>query len=373
MSVNLINGTIPFTELFERLMTLAKIDSFNNEDYAKGLTNDAYTRALPSIGDWLCIMKESVVTTSASYSNGTVAITAGATFLVGIGSLWTSDMTYDNGWRIKFDGQDNIYEFTYVTPTTANINPPLSGSTSLAAGTYKLFRDEYALPADFDRFLKNGSLYALIGGRLYNTIMELPRDQFREQFFPEPLDPIFRMMLTRVNSSGDRMIRVNPPPKAIKTYPIDYIPKIAPMKEYTTGTVSLSAGSQVVTGVGTYWAANVAAGDYFRIDTNGVGDSSKWYRVQEVTSNTSLMLTAAWGEGAEVGSEYTICTAPSSFPTEFHEFILYEAVSVAVASNADPNAEIMIARRGDVLNRLNKNYKGRRTNSQFGVEDDGYR
>lgn len=373
MSVNLTTGVIPFTELFERLMTLAKIDSFNNEDYAKGLINDSYTRTLPGLADWNPLVTEGFLTMTAYYSTGTVACTAGATALTGTGTTWTASMTSNAGWKIKFSGFDNVYSFDYVSATTATISPALEGATNLSGGTYKLFRDEYALSSTFDRFLKNGSIYVIQGGRTYNTIGELPRDQFREQFIAEPMDPIFRAMLTRVDSSGNRLVRVNPPPQTAKVYVYEYIPKLAPMKEYTVGTVAVTNGSTTVTGTSTLFTANVAAGQYFRIDSVGQGDSSKWYTISSVDSNTQLTLTAAYSDVADSGVDYTVCSAPTSLPSEFHEFILYDAVSVAVSSSADQNSQLMIARRSDVLSRLNKTYKSRRTNSQVQVQDDGYR
>lgn len=373
MSVNLTTGIIPFTELFERLMTLSKIDSFNNEDFAKGLVNDAYTRSLPSLNDWNPLIKGSFLTMTAYYSTGTVSCTAGTTALTGAGTTWTSNMTTDNGWKIKFSGFDNVYYFDYVSATSATINPALEGAVNMAGQTYRLFRDEYALPSDFDRLLKNGSLYVQQGGRTYNVIGELPRDQFREQFIPDPSDPIFRTILTGINIAGNRLLRVNPPPLTAKVYPFEYIPKLAPMYEYTVGTVSVTTGSAVVTGSGTLFSSNVVAGQYFRIDTIGRGDSSKWYQILSVDSQTQITLTSVYTDSNEIGVEYTICSAPVGLPAEFHEFILYEAVSVSVASSADPNIQVMIARRSDILTRLNKNYKSRRTNSQVKVEDDGYR
>lgn len=373
MSVNLTTGIIPFTELFERLMTLAKIDSFNNEDFAKGLINDAYTRSLPGMEDWNPIITDGFLTMSAYYSTGTVSCSAASTALVGTGTVWTSNMTANNGWKIKFSGLDIVYSFTYASSTTATISPALEGSTTLITQTYTLFRDEYALASNFDRFLKNGSIYVQLGGRTYNTIGELPRDQFKAMFIPDVSDPIFRAILTRVDTSGNRLVRFNPPPRTAKIYPYEYIPRIVPMREYTTGTVAVTNGGTTVTGTGTFFSTNVVAGSYFRIDTVGQGDSSKWYQIASVNSNTGITLTTAYEDGAEMGVEYTICTPPASFPPEFHEFILYEAVSVAVASSSDPNTQVMIARRADILARLKKTYKSRRTNSQVKVEDDGYR
>jgi hypothetical protein len=373
MSVNLTTGIIPFTELFERLMTLAKIDSFNNEDYAKGLVNDAYTRSLPGLNDWNPLITEAFLSTTAYYATGTIACTAGSTSVTGTGTVWTSGMTNNNGWKIKFAGLDNVYSFTYASGTTATISPALEGATYLTASNYTLFRDEFALASDFDRFLKNGSIYVQQGGRTHDTIAELPRDQFRSEFTPEPSDPIFRAMLTRVNTSGYRMVRLNPPPRTAKVYPYEYIPKLTPLKEYVVGTVSVTNASTTVTGSSTLFAANVVAGMYFRVDSVGQGDSSKWYKIASVTSNTVLVLESAYEDAAESGTEYTICSAPTGLPSEFHEFILYEAVSVAVGSNADANTEVMLSRRNEILTRLNKNYKSRRTNTQIKVEDDGYR
>lgn len=373
MSVNLTTGIIPFTELFERLMTLGKIDSFNNEDFAKGLINDAYTRALPGLEDWTPIITEAFLSMSAYYNTGTVAATAGGTTITGSGTTWTSTMTNDHGWKIIFPSLGNVYQFTYVSATSATINPALEGSANLSGSTYTIFRDEYALPSDFDRLLKNGSIYVMYGGRLRDTIGELPRDKFKEQFVPSPSDPIFRAVLTRVDTSGNRLVRLNPPPQTAVVYPIEYIPRIAPMKEYTIGTAAVTNGSTTVTGTGTQFSSNVVAGQYFRVDTIGQGDSSKWYSIATVNSATQLTLSSAYLDGAESGVEYTVCSAPTAFPPEFHEFILYEAASVAVGSAADSNTQIMISRRSDVLSRLNKTYKSRRTNVQIKVEDDGYR
>lgn len=373
MSVNLTTGIIPFTELFERLMTLSKLDSFNNEDFVKGLVNDAYTRSLPNLTDWNPIIKDSFLSMSSSYNTGTVACSAAGTTVTGSGTAWTAAMTYASGWRIKFASLNNVYEFTRTGPSSATINPPLEGDVNLTAQGYVIFRDEYSLPSDFDRFLRNGSIYVTQGGRLYNTIMELPRDSFRAQFYPDPQDPIFRAMLTRTDSSGNRMVRLNPPPKSTKVYPIDYIPKIPSMSEYTTGTVTVNTGSPTVTGVGTLFTSNTVAGSYFRIDSDGQGDSSMWYPILSVDGNTQLTLSSNYTGAINAGAEFSVSTAPSMFPPEFHEFILYEAVSVGVASNGDTATEIAIAKRSEVLARLMKNYKSRRTNQQFGVDDDGYR
>ena len=104
-----VTGTIPFTELYERLLNLGRIDSPNNTDYSKGIINDSYTRTLPRVEDWNALVTESNVTTIAAYTTGTVAVTVGSTSLTGTGTTFTSAMTSANGYKIKISGNRDIY------------------------------------------------------------------------------------------------------------------------------------------------------------------------------------------------------------------------------------------------------------------------
>ncbi len=62
------------------------------------------------------------------------------------------------------------------------------------------------------------------------------------------------------------------------------------MSWYRTGTVTVATGSKNVTGVGTLWASSVNVGDAFAlVDANG-NPTGAWYEVEEVTSNTALVL-----------------------------------------------------------------------------------
>lgn len=370
---NLLNA-IPFTEIYERLLTMARIDTVNNTDYAKGIVNDVYKRVLPRIADWEPLVKESFVACSPYYATGTVAVTVATTSVVGAGTTWTAGMLATDGWKIKFNSNDNVYDFTYTSASTGTISPALSGTDSLAGASYQLFRDEYQLASDFDRFLKEGSLYVMSGGRVQNTIAEADRSVFRNDFVVEAQDPIRMCLLTQTHStSGSRLVRINPPPRTAKVYPYDYIRQLSPMTDYTVGTATVTASSTGVMGVGTLWAGNVAVGDYFRIDATGRGDSSKWYKIVTVTDNTHIVLDSAYAESTESGAIYTISKAPVALPEPFHEFILYEGAFIVMSEQSDTVSQLVMARRTEILADLKKNYKSRRSNVQFGVEDDGYR
>ena len=366
--------TIPFTELWERLLTMGRVDSPNNEDYAKGLINDVYTRTLPRVVDWEPLVKSSNLIMIPMYNTGTAAVSAGSTSVTGSGTTWTSAMVSADGYKIKFSGNNNIYAFDYASSTTGTISPALSQVNDLTSSSYTIFKDEYQLASDFNRLLMNGSVYVYSGGRIQNIIKEWPRDKFNDEFSPEVTDPIQRAVLTRTHSTtGYRLIRVNPPPKTAYVYPYDYIELISPMSDYNAGTVAVTNASATVTGTDTYFSANTAAGDYFRIDSNGIGDSSKWYQILSVDSDTQLTLASNFGEYTETSLDYHVSKAPTAFPVPFHEYILYEAVLKIVTEQGDTVLQAIAAERDTIMQDLKKNYRSRRTNVQFSAYDDGVR
>jgi hypothetical protein len=70
---------------------------------------------------------------------------------------------------------------------------------------------------------------------------------------------------------------------------------------YTTGTVSVTNGSAVVTGAGTAWLANVGPGDKIRI-----GTSRKWYTIASVDSDTQITLSTAYTGATAAGQSYSL-------------------------------------------------------------------
>ena len=181
-------------------------------------------------------------------------------------------------------------------------------------------------------------------------------------------------MLTRVHgTTGNRNVRVNPPPKKAYVYPYEYIQLVTPMTDYSAETVTVTHGSDQVVGDGTYFLANVSAGDYFRVDSNGTGNSSKWYKIESVDDNTTLTLEDTFGEYTEAGVTYHTSGTPSTLPIPFHEFILYEAVVKLTVEQADPVIQAIASERDMILKDLKKNYRLRRSNVQYGAYDDGVR
>lgn len=72
------------------------------------------------------------------------------------------------------------------------------------------------------------------------------------------------------------------------------------MSWYKVGTVSVTAGSNAVIGVGTSFIANVRVGDGFR------GPDGAWYEVNNVASDTALSIATGYLGSTVAGGSYSI-------------------------------------------------------------------
>lgn len=82
---------------------------------------------------------------------------------------------------------------------------------------------------------------------------------------------------------------------------------------YSTGTVTISNGGQVVTGLGTSWLANVTTNHKIRLD-------NYWYDIYSVDSDTQITLTSKY-----IGSDVTGSTYDSAIMVE-HFFLQHLTV-----------------------------------------------
>ena len=77
------------------------------------------------------------------------------------------------------------------------------------------------------------------------------------------------------------------------------------MSWYRTGTVVVTNGSKIVTGVGTLWTTAVNTGDAFALVDANLNPTGAWYEVEAVTSNTSLTLKQSYA--GTTGSNIQYC------------------------------------------------------------------
>jgi hypothetical protein len=121
--------------------------------------------------DWRGIQKQAILSTTAEYAEGTVALTNGSTTVTGTDTTFTSAMT---GREFRVSGRDEFYVFTYVSATSGTLSRGYEGDTDTET-TYKIFQRVYSLASDIDilegiKFLQpNGALEEISQARLDET------------------------------------------------------------------------------------------------------------------------------------------------------------------------------------------------------------
>ena len=73
------------------------------------------------------------------------------------------------------------------------------------------------------------------------------------------------------------------------------------MSQYKIGTVTVVNGSNIVTGDGTVWLANISVGDWFKID-----DISTIYQIASVDSDIQITLSVNYAGANGSGLAYCI-------------------------------------------------------------------
>lgn len=331
---------IPFTELFERLQKELVRDNSAAEEKYKGRINDEYMFNIPAIVDWRHIRKTATITTTDDYSTGHISATS-TTTLTGDSTVWTS--ANSNNCLIKISGYDEVYRCTYVGATSLTIDRSWIGTDISSNTDYTLFQDRYALASDFDRMILDSDhcvYYWDQGNRVYLKYRE--PDVFEEKQTTTPNKPSY-YTVKWVND--DPYLYIDSPDNDDRTINYIYIPSLKRMEEYTTGTITtLANGGTAVTGSGTDFDGFVDDVTnytyYFRIDTDGTGAKSKWYKISTAASGTSLTLSDAYGGTAISGgtSTYTISRV-SLLPAGLDLAILYGA---AIASATDQNNTVQL-------------------------------
>ena len=359
---------IPYSELCEKAMTLARDNSYSSRDKFKGLINWAYTQEIPRKEDWQPIVCNSTISCTAKYNTGPVSVNAASTSITGVGTVWVTGMT---GRKMKIGGNPNVYTFTYVSGTTGTISPALSGADNVSGASYVMFDDDYALTSDFNRFLSGGSLYKYRSGRPY-VIEEASDRKWRDEYKVDTSDEPNMCRLRGFDTSMNRVVEINPPPQTAIVLPYDYVKYLTPMTEYRTGYVSaITNGATAVTGSGTDWDGYISSSYtyYFRMDKDGVGDSSVWYKVTSAGSDTALTLASNYN-GTSVASateEYTICMIPL-LPYEFQDWMIYLAAMNSGIDQNDPSVQGWIAMTQSIEKQCKTTWKTRNTNQDIHVE-----
>lgn len=351
MSKNL--SEIPFTELTEKIANITRSPD-NAKHKIRGAINDIYCREIPFKWDWNFLLASSSIVVNEEYKTGTISINTGSNSVV-----FSSDASVDassTGKQLKISGNDAVYDFTYSNTTGGTINPIFYGSSNASGNSYSLYQSKYSLAEDFERFPKNGGVYKWTGGR--KEI--LPEESYQEdasEFIGSPSTPE-KIRLVETDTLGRQMIRFRPGPNKQKIYGYDYIREISPMKENTSGTVSISASSTTVTGSLDCRFTESNTGDYIRINAFGTADDSTWYRISSIAHDSSLTIQPVFSTSGVVATNFVISSVPK-MPTKLHPSILWGAVRQITVDQNDENSVYYISKYQESIADAKKLYVSR--------------
>lgn len=198
-------------------------------------------------GKWEANYREGWLPLVALYTTGTATFTLDSRTVTGSGTVWTSAM---KGRKIL--GPDGAYyKIASVTNgTTLIVTQPYQGTTTSGA-SYQIWKDEY---------------------RLYPEVLSL--GGFVDYGFPSV-----------TNEAWPRNMKASfPKPVSTGLASVHAVIGREPLtSSYSTGTVSGSAGSCILTGAGTSWLDNIEPG--FEITVGAYT-----YHVKRVNSDTEIEL-----------------------------------------------------------------------------------
>ena len=322
--------TIPFSEIVERVSDLSRTNA-DSKQRIRGIVNEVYTLDIPKEYDWSFLKASSAISVIAEHKSGFASVTTQDTAVV-LQSSNTISAAY-TGRKIKFNGNANIYDFTFSQLTGGTISPPLSGITNVSTGGYTIYQNIYTLPADFDRFPVNGGLLFYSAGQP-KPLPELLDDDYYENANASPNSTPDYCRLVGYDTAGVRQFEVLPPSAQVYILLNEYIETLSPMLENTMGTAVITSNQTAVTGTGTVFT-QMNTGDYLRFDPFGKGADSVWYQITAIATDTNLTLATNFRKDSSVSGSFTICTAPR-MPYRFQDALIYGALRKLLPDDKDP-------------------------------------
>lgn len=321
---------VPFSEMIEAAAKRAR--SLTDDDSYRNVYGDYVNVAYDQLGDevaylWDGQRETNYITLNEDYLTGTIAVTNNSTTITGTSTVWTSAMT---DRKIKINGSDEIYTFTYVSATSGTLDKAYLGDTDTST-TYVIWQEAYLLRTNVvdDKHFK--AWWNRVGVPVYLTRVLDDTWQPGDKGVTPTIPSKFR--LYDRNNSNQVYLEINAPDDEGRYLNYDCAISLAHLYEYSTGTAIVTQDQLSIIGVGTRWLYNLAAGDWFRFDSDGTGDQSKWYLIDTVVSNTELKLSSAYrGEtrefdDADDGVAYRACNA-SKLPLSLDKAIFTLAAAL---------------------------------------------
>lgn len=223
---------------------------------------------ISSFFNWPYLNDEGVITTVAPYDQdtdtSTVSVTNGSKTVTGSSTVFTAAMV---GRKIRINGENAYYRIAaYVSATEITLEAPYGGETDSGLD-FTIYKDEYRLAPDCDK---------------YKILRQI-----------EDAVPLIGVQ----SSAFDMKI---PTPTAIGTPGFEIFAG-RKLDTYTTGTVSASANTSVITGASTEWTTVEGLGKGSRIAIGSVV-----YTVKSVDTDTQITVYENIASAISASTAYEI-------------------------------------------------------------------
>lgn len=244
--------------------TCAKWAGDNSGRVIEAVNEFMFLELLPLL-DWWFLDREYTLSTVAEYTIGTVSTTQGSTTITGSGTTFTSTMV---GYRIFVEGGVRSYKITgYSSATSITIESAFE-EVSLTGASYHICKDRYNLP----RYLDDPTKISKVSARWNNYALN--------QLSKQDMDSMLAS-------------------KAQVDDPKYYTIGLRERTTYTTGTVSGTSGTSILTGASTAWnSSSIEAFDYI-----AVGDQV--FTVKSVDSDTQITIYESIVATINASTSYT--------------------------------------------------------------------
>lgn len=233
-----------FADVLTRVKALSNVTA--QDDLLKDSIRMGLDRATAK--DLPYLMNDGFITTVAPYETGTVAMTNGLKTVTGTDTVWTSSMV---GRKMRFNDENAYYRIASVTDAThLTLEVVYQGTTDTDA-TYSIYKDEYRLPADCDT---------------YKVLRQIENSR----------------ALTSLEATAFDIYEPTPEATGHPTFEILIGTKL---DIYSTGTLSGTINTSVITGDSTEWTSVEGLGRGSKIT---IGDYV--YTVKSVDSDTQITI-----------------------------------------------------------------------------------
>jgi len=235
-------------------MEIVQLAPGKSLDVIDAFLAERYTEILDRL-NWSRLQAQSVLTSPASYADGTIAVTNGSNAVTGTGTAWTDAMT---NRIIRINGESDYYGFVHLSGTTATLDRAYTGATASGL-SYRLDQSLYTLPVD---------LRILDGVRISTSARPLEEMSVTKanELWPSRnvygTPQYFVRYMEAAGYPSQMQIELLPIPETVLTFPIWYTYDAAPPPDAITyfptwvRNGALKAGVLADLGIDReYWAA----------------------------------------------------------------------------------------------------------------------